>query len=39
MGPVNASIHKVDERVSLDELQRLPAIYREIAEKLLTREN
>jgi len=36
MGPVNASIHKVDERVSLDELRRLPAIYREIAEKLLT---
>jgi succinyl-diaminopimelate desuccinylase len=35
MGPVNASIHKVDERVSLDELTRLPALYREIAEKLL----
>ena len=29
----NASIHKVDERVSLDELRRLPALYREIAEK------
>jgi succinyl-diaminopimelate desuccinylase len=39
MGPVNASIHKVDECVSLDELSRLPAIYREIAEKLLTVEN
>jgi len=39
MGPVNASIHKVDERVSLDELQRLPALYREIAEKLLAQEN
>lgn len=36
MGPVNASIHKVDERVSLDELERLPALYREIAEGLLT---
>jgi succinyl-diaminopimelate desuccinylase len=35
MGPVNASIHKVDERVSLDELERLPALYREIAEELL----
>ena len=35
MGPVNASIHKVDERVSLDELTRLPALFREIAEKLL----
>jgi len=39
MGPVNASIHKVDERVSLDELQRLPALFREIAEKLLVMEN
>jgi succinyl-diaminopimelate desuccinylase len=35
MGPVNASIHKVDERVSLDELNRLPALYCEIAVKLL----
>ena len=35
MGPVNASIHKVDERVAIDELTRLPALYREIAEKLL----
>jgi succinyl-diaminopimelate desuccinylase len=35
MGPVNASIHKVDERVSLDELERLPALFCEIAEKLL----
>lgn len=38
MGPVNASIHKVDERVSLDELERLPSIFREIAEKLLAPE-
>ena len=35
MGPVNASIHKVDERVSLDELERLPAIFRDVAERLL----
>ena len=35
MGPVNATIHKVDECVSVDELLRLPALYREIAEKLL----
>jgi succinyl-diaminopimelate desuccinylase len=35
MGPVNASIHKVDEHVAVDELLQLPAIYREIAEKLL----
>lgn len=39
MGPVNASIHKVDERVSLDELERLPSLFREIAEKLLVTEN
>ena len=35
MGPVNATIHQVDERVSLDELNRLPALYREIAVRLL----
>lgn len=34
-GPLNASIHKVDERVALDELERLPAIFRDIAERLL----
>jgi hypothetical protein len=34
---IHASIHKVDERVSLDELERLPALFREIAEKLLLR--
>jgi succinyl-diaminopimelate desuccinylase len=35
LGPVNASIHKVDERIALDELERLPALYRAIAERLL----
>ncbi len=35
MGPVNASIHQVDERVAVADLERLPALYREIAEKLL----
>ena len=35
IGPVNATIHKVDECVALDELQRLPAIYRTICERLL----
>ncbi len=35
LGPVNASIHKVDERISLDELERLPALFRTIAERLL----
>jgi succinyl-diaminopimelate desuccinylase len=27
VGPVNASIHKVDESIALDELERLPALY------------
>ena len=35
MGPINASIHKVDERVSVDDLRRLPGLYRAVAEKLL----
>ena len=35
VGPVNASIHKVDERVATDELERLPAIFRDVAERLL----
>jgi len=34
-GPINASIHKIDERVALDELERLPAIFQAIAERLL----
>ncbi len=35
LGPINASIHKVDERVSLADLERLPALYRDVAERLL----
>ena len=35
LGPVNASIHKVDECVALDELARLPSIFKAIAERLL----
>jgi succinyl-diaminopimelate desuccinylase len=27
VGPVNASIHKIDEHVALDELEKLPALY------------
>jgi succinyl-diaminopimelate desuccinylase len=34
-GPNNASIHKVDECIALDELERLPAIFAAIAERLL----
>jgi succinyl-diaminopimelate desuccinylase len=36
IGPVNASIHKVDENVALDDLERLPAIHLKIAGRLLT---
>lgn len=35
VGPVNASIHKVDEHVAVDELKMLPELYRRILEKLL----
>jgi len=34
LGPVNATIHKVDERVSIDELEALSAIYRGMLERL-----
>ena len=37
VGPVNASIHKIDECVALEDLERLPTIYRAIMEKLLPR--
>ena len=33
-GPVNASIHKIDESVALDELETLPRLYRRIIEHL-----
>jgi succinyl-diaminopimelate desuccinylase len=36
LGPVNATIHKVDECVDVDELERLPSLYRAICERLLT---
>ena len=35
LGPVNATIHKVDERVAIDDLEALSAIYRGILERLL----
>jgi len=35
LGPVNASIHKVDECVALDELELLPSLHQRIAELLL----
>jgi succinyl-diaminopimelate desuccinylase len=35
IGPVNASIHKIDECVAIDDLERLPTLYRRVAETLL----
>jgi succinyl-diaminopimelate desuccinylase len=35
LGPVNASIHKIDECVALDQLERLPALFRSIIERLV----
>jgi succinyl-diaminopimelate desuccinylase len=35
LGPVNATIHKVDECVSVADLERLPALYQAICERML----
>ena len=35
IGPVNATIHKVDECVALEELEQLPQLYRTVCERLL----
>jgi succinyl-diaminopimelate desuccinylase len=35
LGPVNATIHKVDECVSLADLERLPDLYEAICERML----
>jgi succinyl-diaminopimelate desuccinylase len=35
LGAVNASIHKIDEHVALDALERLPAIYLELLRRLV----
>lgn len=34
-GPINASIHKIDEHVGIEELQQLARVYRLTLEKLL----
>ncbi|MDZ7790679.1 MAG: succinyl-diaminopimelate desuccinylase [Xanthomonadales bacterium] len=36
LGPVNATIHQVDECVSVEDLALLPALYRRIIEGMLT---
>lgn len=35
LGPINASIHRVDEHVDINDLEKLTAIYERILEKLL----
>jgi succinyl-diaminopimelate desuccinylase len=35
-GPVNASIHKIDEHVAASDLDRLKNVYRRTLEHLLT---
>ncbi|EXJ12101.1 Succinyl-diaminopimelate desuccinylase [Nitrincola nitratireducens] len=35
LGPVNATIHKIDERVKADDLDTLSSIYERILNKLL----
>jgi len=37
LGPVNATIHKVDECVAVADLERLPLLYRAIAQRLIAR--
>lgn len=36
LGPCNATIHKVDEHVSVDDLNTLSAVYEDILRRLLT---
>ncbi len=35
VGPVNASIHQVNENIALADLERLPGLYRALVEELL----
>ena len=39
LGPVNATIHKIDEHVAVADLPRLSAIYRRILENLLSKQD
>ncbi len=36
LGPLNATIHQIDERVGVQELEQLSAIYQRILDRLLT---
>jgi len=35
LGPVNASIHKIDEHIALESLEKLPLVYLEILRRLV----
>ncbi|MEO6967243.1 MAG: succinyl-diaminopimelate desuccinylase [Rhodanobacteraceae bacterium] len=35
LGPVNASIHKIDEHVFVEDLERLPALFQAICKRIL----
>lgn len=35
LGPVNATIHKVDESVAMADLEKLPSLYQAVCERLL----
>ena len=35
LGPVNATIHKVDECIAVADLEKLPSLYRAVCERLL----
>jgi len=36
LGPVNATIHQIDERIAVDDLERLSAIYRRTIARLVS---
>ena len=36
LGPLNATIHQVDERVAIEDLERLSTMYERLIERLLT---
>ncbi len=38
LGPINATIHKIDEHVIVEDLDKLSAMYEEIMARLLTKE-
>lgn len=37
LGPVNASIHQINERIAISELEALPGLYRDVIERALAR--